>query len=348
MKFLAAVLTELKAPLELAEIESQPLECGQVLVKLEASGICGAQLNEIDGVKGPDRFLPHLLGHEGGGVVVETGPGVTKVKPGDHVVLHWRTGSGIHAKPAKYRWGDRWVNSGWVTTFGQYSVASENRITPIDAAIPFEVAALMGCAVTTALGLINNLAKLKIGQSILVLGCGGVGQCVVQGAAMVSATPIIAIDIHDEKLEMAMRRGATHVINSRSVDWVERVQEIVGPMGVDVAVENTGLVQLIEIAYRMTAAQGRTILVGVPRHDQNISIHSLPLHHGKTLIGCEGGETDPTIDIPRYLKLFQLGKLELSSLITNRFPLREINSAIDMVRSGQAGRVIIQCGSEQA
>ena len=182
MKFRAAILQKHDAPLAIDEIESLPLECGQVLVEIHRSGICGAQLNEIAGAKGPDRFLPHLLGHEGGGVVVEIGPGVTCVRPGDHVVLHWRKGAGIHAQPAKYRRGQQQINSGWVTTFSQYSVVSENRLTPIPKDIPFEIAALMGCAVTTALGLINNLARLKIGQSIAVFGCGGVGLNVVQGA----------------------------------------------------------------------------------------------------------------------------------------------------------------------
>ena len=144
MKFKAAILEDLNAPLVLDEIESQPLDVGQVLVRVHSSGICGAQLNEIAGTKGPDKFLPHLLGHEGGGVVVEAGPGVTAVKAGDHVVLHWRKGAGIHAKPGKYLWNGRTVNSGWVTTFSEYSVVSENRVTPVPKDLPFEIAALMG------------------------------------------------------------------------------------------------------------------------------------------------------------------------------------------------------------
>ncbi len=203
MRGLAAILTELNAPLELAEIEVPRPEVGQVLVQVHASGICGAQLGEISGVKGPDKYLPHLLGHEGGGVVLEVGPGVTQVKPGDSVVLHWRKGAGIQCHPPQYHWNGRVVNAGWVTTFGECAVISENRLTPIPDDVPFEIAALMGCAVTTALGLINNLAQLKIGQSIAVLGCGGVGLNVLQGAAMVSADPIIAIDIYDHKLDMA-------------------------------------------------------------------------------------------------------------------------------------------------
>src|SRR5690242_8317173 len=289
MKARAAILETLNHPLVVDEVEFPALDVGQVLVEVGASGICGAQLNEIQGVKGEDKFLPHLLGHEGGGRVLETGPGVAQVRKGDHVVMHWRKGAGIQSKTPQYRWNGRPVNAGWVTTFNERAIVSENRLTPIGQDVPFEIAALMGCAVTTALGLINNLAQLKIGQSIAVLGCGGVGLNVVQGAAMVAADPIIAVDIHDHKLDLARSFGATHLINTKRSDLRDGVRKIVGKAGVDVFVENTGLVNLIEAAYELTGARGRTILVGVPRHDQDITIHSLPLHFGKVLTGCEGG-----------------------------------------------------------
>jgi len=342
MKTRAAILEKLDSPLVVDEIELPKLECGQVLVEVHCSGVCGAQLGEIAGVKGPDKFLPHLLGHEGGGVVLETGPGVTHLKEGDHVVLHWRKGAGIQSQTPKYKWNGRTVNGGWVTTFNRHAVVSENRATPIPKEVDFEVAALMGCAVTTGLGLINNDAQVKIGQSVAVLGCGGVGLNVIQGAAMVAADPIIAIDIHDHKLDMARKFGATHRINSGKTDLREEVRKIVGPQGVDVFVENTGLVRLIEQAYELTARTGRTILVGVPRHDQDITIHSLPLHFGKVLTGCEGGRTDPAVDIPRYLRLYQKEKLKLDEQITHRFPLDEINEALDAVRKAEAGRCVIQ------
>jgi S-(hydroxymethyl)glutathione dehydrogenase/alcohol dehydrogenase len=341
MKMKAAIVETLRAPLVLDEIEVPDLECGQVLVQVHSSGICGAQLGEIAGTKGPDKFLPHLLGHEGGGVVLEIGPGVTHVRRGDHVVMHWRKAAGIHARTAKYAWGERTVNSGWVTTFNECAVVSENRVTPIPKDVPFEIATLMGCAVTTALGLINNLAQLKIGQSVAVFGCGGVGLNVVQGAAMVSADPIIAIDIYDHKLALASQFGATHTINSTLSDVRDEVRKIVGPAGVDVFVENTGLVRLIEQAYELTAATGKTILVGVPKHDEDITIHSLPLHFGKVLIGCEGGGADPAVDIPRYLRLYQRGKLDLDRLITHRLPFSDINVALDKVRAGDVGRCIL-------
>jgi S-(hydroxymethyl)glutathione dehydrogenase/alcohol dehydrogenase len=341
MKTRAAILVESNKPLVVDEIEVPALSVGQVLVKIGVSGICGAQINEIAAIKGVDKFLPHLLGHEAGGVVEEIGPGVAHVKPGDRVCLHWRKGAGIHAQPAKYKWNGQSVNSGWVTTFSDHSVVSENRATPIPNDIPFEIAALMGCAVTTALGLINNDAKVKIGQSVAVFGCGGVGLNVVQGAALVGADPIIGIDIYDSKLEFARKFGATHTLNGKTADLRAEIRQIVGPPGVDVAVENTGNVKLIELAYELTAPQGRTILVGVPRHDEDITIHSLPLHFGKVLTGCEGGQSNPAVDIPRYLRLYQRGKLRLDPLITHRFPLEKINTALDVVRGGEAGRVML-------
>ena len=342
MKTTAAILVESNAPLVVDEIEIPKLDVGQVLVAIRKSGICGAQINEIAAVKGPDKFLPHLLGHEGGAEVLEVGAGVTQVKPGDHVVLHWRKGAGIHSIPAKYQWRGKTVNAGWVTTFQRHAVVSENRVTVVPKDLSDEVAALMGCAVTTALGVINNVAAVKVGQSVAVLGCGGVGLNIVQGAALVAAHPIIGIDIVDAKLEMARKFGATHVVNSKRQSFVDEVRKIVGAGGVDVFVETTGNVKLIEEAYRLTGSQGKTILVGVPRAGEDITIHSLPLHFGKVLTGVEGGETYPTTDIPRYARLYQAGKLKLDDLVTHRFPLAEVNRALDVVRSGESGRVMLE------
>ena len=193
MRFKAAILTELNKPLVIDELDIPVLDVGQVLVKVHASGICGAQIGEISGAKGLDKWLPHLLGHEGGAEVLETGLGVTQVKPGDHVVMHWRKGQGIEAKPPRYKWG--WmppngsVGGGWVTTFNEMAVVSENRLTPIPKDISFDVAALMGCAVTTALGMVNNEAKIMIGESVAVAGAGGVGLNVIQAAFLAGAVP---------------------------------------------------------------------------------------------------------------------------------------------------------------
>lgn len=340
----AAILVEQNKPLVVDEIElPEKLEYGQVLVKVICSGICGSQIGEIDGVKGPDRFLPHLLGHEGGGIVEDTGPGVTRVKKGDRVVMHWMKGEGIEAPTPKYRWGERIVNAGWVTTFNEYAVVSENRLTPIPDDVEFEVAALMGCAVTTGLGVVNNDAKLKIGESIVVFGVGGVGLNIVQGASMVSAYPIIAIDIYDNKLEIAKKLGATYIFNSSSIPNIEnKILEIVGKDGVDVAVDCTGNTRIIELAYKITSANGRTILVGVPKKDDKINIYTLPLHFKKILKGSHGGETDPSVDIPNYIKLYKLGRLNLKDLISHNFRLDEINDAVRAMRNGETIRCMIK------
>ncbi len=338
----AAILIESRRPLTVADVSPpERLEYGQVRVRVHVSGICGSQLGEIDAVKGPDKFLPHLLGHEGGGVVEETGPGVRSVRKGDRVVLHWRKGNGIESPTPKYRWGNRTVNAGWVTTFNEQAVVSENRVTPIPPEVDFEVAALLGCAVTTGLGVVTNDARLRIGESIAVFGVGGVGLTVVQGAALVNAWPVIAVDLHDEKLEMARRFGATHAINAAAGDTGAAIRRIVGEGGVDVAVDTTGAVRVIETAYEITSPRGRTILVGVPRAGEKISIYSLPLHFDKVLTGSHGGDADPARDIPRYVNLHLQGRLNLADMITHRYPLDRINEAVEELRRGTAGRILI-------
>ncbi|HEX3870072.1 MAG TPA: zinc-binding dehydrogenase, partial [Pirellulales bacterium] len=293
------------------------------------------------GAKGEDKFLPHLLGHEGSGHVLQVGPGVKHVSPGDTVVLHWMKGRGIEAQPATYRWRGKRLNAGWVTTFSQTTIVSENRVTRIPDDFPLETAALFGCAVTTGMGVVMNNAQLKIGQSIVVLGAGGVGLNVIQAAAMSSGHPIIAVDLFDAKLELARSLGATHSINARTCDTKAEITRILGGSS-DVVVDNTGQPAMIEMAYELTHPQGRTVCVGVPRKGNNISIYSLPLHFGKTITGSHGGETKPEIDIPRYLRLAQSGKLALEPLITDRVGLDELNHAIARMRSGEVvGRCVV-------
>lgn len=340
----AAILETIGEPLVVDEIEMSSLMCGQVLVRVYATSICGTQLGEIQGYRGEDKYLPHLLGHEGGGVVVEIGPGVTQVKVGDRVVMHWRKGAGIESAYPKYRWGDKVVGGGLVTTFNRHAVVSENRLTPIDNDIPFDIAALMGCAVTTGLGIVNREAKLRTGESIAVLGCGGVGLNVIQGAAMVSAYPIIAIDIHETKLDMAKKFGATYLINSNENYILDKVRKLVGSRDVDVFVECTGQPYSIEMAYKLTAKGGRTIMAGVPEFNRDVTFPSIQKNFldAKILMSSQGGLTNPTIDIPRYLRLYKEGILKLDNMITHRFPLDKINDGLDIVRSGLAGRCIIE------
>ncbi len=340
----AAILVEQRKPLVVDEVElPQSLDVGQVLVKVHFSGICGSQLGEIDGAKGEDKFLPHLLGHEASGTVVETGPGVKHVKGGDAVVLHWRKGLGIEGAPPAYRWQGRKLNAGWIATFNEYAIVAENRVTAIPADSDLEVAALFGCAVTTGFGVVENNAKVRIGESVVVFGAGGVGLNIVQAAALVGAYPVIAVDLFDNRLALAKEVGATHLINAGSQDARAEIERIAGAQGVDVFIDNTGQPAIIELGYQLTKPQGRVTLVGVPRKGNNINIYSLPLHFGKGLFGSHGGEAVPNEDIPRYQNLFRAGRIKLRELLTERLPLAQVNTAIDNMRSGKtSGRCLIQ------
>src|SRR5882672_4939705 len=337
----AAILAQSREPLVVDEIAlPETLGVGQVLVKVIYSTICGAQLNEIAAAKGPDKFLPHLLGHEASATVIETGPGVMHVKSGDTVVLHWRPSLGIQCQPPAYTWRGNKLNAGWVTTFNEYAVVSENRMTVISPDYDLKAAPLLGCAVTTAAGVINNDAKVKIGESVVVFGVGGVGLNVVQFAALAGAHPIVAVDLVDAKLEMARQRGATHVLNPSAVeDLGSAIRNIVGQKGPDKVVETTGVKAVIELAYDITHPDGTCVLVGVP--SEKVTLYTLPIHFNKVLTGSHGGDAVPHVDIPRLIRLNQAGRLSFDGLITQEFLLDDINTAIDLVRSGAAGRVLV-------
>jgi S-(hydroxymethyl)glutathione dehydrogenase/alcohol dehydrogenase len=339
----AAILAESRKPLVIDEIQlPEELGVGQVLVQVLHTSICGAQLNEIAAAKGPDKFLPHLLGHEASAKVVETGPGVTYVKPGDTVVLHWRPSQGIQSPTPAYRWRGAKLNAGWVTTFNDYAVVSENRMTVIPGEFDLKIAPLLGCAVTTAAGVINNDAKLKVGESVVVFGVGGVGLNVVQFAALAGANPIVAVDLLENKLEMARRRGATHCLDAKSANLDGAIRDVVGVKGPDKVIETTGVKSVIEMAYDLTHPDGTCVLVGVP--SEKVSIYTLPIHFNKVLTGSHGGDAAPHIDIPRIIRLMRACRLSFDGIITHQFPLEEINAALDLVRSGTAGRVLLNVG----
>ena len=336
----AAILVEQKKPLIVDTIEMPELKYGQVLVKVLYSGICGAQLNEIEGTKGPDKFLPHLLGHEGSGIVLECGEGVTQVQKNDRVVLHWRKNNGIQSATTSYTWQGKKLNAGWVTTFNQHAIVSENRITKIHSESDMKIAPLYGCAITTAFGVIHNNASLKSGESIIIFGAGGVGSAIVLAASVAGAYPIIAIDINDMKLDYAKKCGATHTMNSTKAD-VRKIMHETLPEMADCVVDTTGIKDVRELAYELTNSTGRTILVGVPKAGEKISIDSFPLHFTKRITGSHGGDAQPDYDIPRLMRLQKAGKLNLSHLITHEYPLEKINEAIDALRQGKTMRCII-------
>jgi S-(hydroxymethyl)glutathione dehydrogenase/alcohol dehydrogenase len=340
MKTCAAILVEQHKPLVIDEVEIPALEFGQVLVEVKVSRICGSQIGEIDGVKGPDKYLPHLLGHEGGGIVREVGPEVTHVKPGDHVVLHWRPGAGIQARTAKYKQGANIINAGNITTFQQFTVVSENRLTSIPADVDFEIAALLADTLTTGFGAVTRNASVEIGEAVVIIGVGGIGLGTVLGAHLAGAHPVIAADLHDHKLAKAREFGATHTINSKLENLVEAVQRILGGPA-DAVFDGTGNPSVIEQAWKITGPKGRLVLVGVMPHDRQLSLNTQPMHYGKTLAGSEGGMSRPHMDIPRLLRMMKDGRFDPRGFVTHRCKLEHVNHSIAAMRAGDSVHTMI-------
>jgi len=287
--------------------------------------------------------LPHLLGHEGAGVVEAIGPGVTNVAPGDHVVLSWIKGAGINSRTPTYYKGEKPINAGWVTTFNEYAVVSENRVTRIGKDMPLDKAALLGCAVPTGVGVVINQARVARGSTVAVFGIGGIGINAIQGAVLVNASKIIAVDIHDHKLNLAQEFGATHTINAMRQNPVQRIREITDGTGVDYAFEMIGRIETMEQAYESARNDGGYVdIAGVPPHDKKMCIDAFPLHSGKCLVGAHGGDTQKERDLPKYISLYFAGKLKLDELITHRFGLDEINDAFQAMEKGELGRAIVE------
>ena len=340
----AAILRQLNAPLSVEPVAVPAPGPGQAIVRIKASGICHTQLSEARGRRGEDKFLPHLLGHEAAGIVEAIGPEVTRIQPGDHVVLSWIKGRGKSVGGAKYQdAGGKTVNSGPISTFAERAVISEDRITPVPKELPFDLAALLGCAVPTGAGAVLNTAQVKAGQSVVVFGAGGIGLNAIQAAAFAGASPIIAVDIHDPKLTQARVFGATHALNGKSTDVIAAIKELTGGRGADVAIESAGQKLTMEQAFAcIRAGGGIAVLIGNLPAGQPISIDPFQLICGKRIVGCWGGDTDPVRDIPRYAEMFLSGKLKLNELVSHRFNLDQINEALDALERGEVARAILE------
>src|SRR3989338_4606413 len=339
----AAVLYQLNQPLKIKDLKYSKLHHGQVLVEIVSSGICGTQLLEISGQRGKDPFLPHTLGHEGSGYVIEVGDGVQKVKPGDHVILSWMKGSGIDAAPPSYLTSsNEEINSGPVTTFQTMSIVSENRLTSIPKSMPLIEASLIGCCVATGLGLVFRQANVQNQHTIAVIGLGGIGLNVIQGAAIRQAKKIIAIDIHDHKLKAAQKLGATHIIHANQCNVQSVIDQITQNIGVDFSFECVGSQRTMELAFEIVRRQdGKAFLVGNLPKGNRITIDPFELILGKQIFGSWGGSTNVDQDFPLYVDLFLKGKLKLTELISHRFRLQDIHQAFQILQEGQGLRSII-------
>ena len=341
MKTQAAILVEQRKPLVIDEVEVPALKRGQVLVDIHATRVCGSQIGEIDGVKGPDKFLPHLLGHEAGAIVLEVGPDVTQVAPGDRVVCHWRPGAGLDAGGSVYKWNGRDVNAGPITTFQKHAVISENRLTKVPSDTDFELCCLLADTLTTGFGIINNDAKVKAGESVVIFGVGGIGLGAVLGAKLAGAKPIIGVDLHDHKLAKAAEYGLTHQINASRENVADRVKEILGCLA-DVTIDGTGSPKVIETAYDLAKLRGgRCVLFGVMPNDQRVSIHTLPLHFGRVLTGSEGGQSRPENDIPAILAILSSTNIACREFVSHRDRISGVNAMIGRMKNGEVSHAIL-------
>lgn len=341
MKTLAAVLVETGKPLVLAELDIPVLKEGQALIEIKFSTVCHTQILEVRGKRGEDKFLPHGLGHEGSGVVLDVGPGVTKVKSGDRVLLSWMKSSGKDVSSTVYSWNGKNVNAGAITTFGKKMIISENRLTKLPDKISFQEAAFLGCAVPTGFGVVFNTAQAKAGQSAAVFGVGGIGLFAMAAASAAGCSPVIAIDVLPKKLEMAKTLGATHTIDASMSDVLAELKKLV-PVGLDIAIEATGRPEVMKQAFSAVKDRGGTaVIVGNSPQGAVLELDPKLFNQGRRILGTWGGDNNPDRDFPRYFDLVLSKKLALDKIIGPAYRLDQINEAIDDLERGRAFRPLI-------
>jgi Zn-dependent alcohol dehydrogenase len=350
MKTRAAVYAELGKPMVIDEVELPDPAPTQMLVKQFASGICHTQLHTLHN---PQAKVPTLLGHESTGVVVAAGSQVRRVKEGDHVMLSFmphRLIGGVRPElPVVRVRGQELRASGASCTWSESVVVDEVFVTGLDPSVDTQVTAVIGCAVTTGCGAVVNTARVRPGDSVVVFGAGGVGLCAIQGAANVSASPVIAVDISADKLDNARAFGATHGINASDGDPVPRILELTNG-GADFAFDAIGRPETISWLLPSVHPAipgwkpdgGMAVQVGVPRVQQQIGVLGEILPGSKIYRGTFGGSANPERDFPMYVRWFQEGKLPLDKLVSRRFQLEEINAACEALERGQIlGRAIV-------
>ena len=341
MKTEAALLVETGTPLVVASIEIPKLKPGQVLVEIAFSGACGTQLMEVTGAKGEDKWCPHCLGHEGSGIVLETGSAVTKVKVGDKVVLSWIKGTGIEAGGTVYEWDGKKVNSGAVTTFQRHALVSENRLTPVPQGMDMDIAVLLGCAAPTGMGAVYNVLNVKAGDSVVVFGTGGIGMNAVMAAALAGATAVVGVDLKASRRDMALAFGATHVIDPAAGDVAGQIKAI-APQGIDMAVEATGVPSVMADAVNITRQQGgRAVVIGNARYDAQFTVSPSVFNQGKSLLGTWGGDSVPDRDYARFGRLLSSNRFPVRQLLSEPYRLQDVNQALDDLRSSKIGRPLI-------
>jgi len=362
----AAVCVGLNEPLEIQDLELEAPHAGEIRVRMGASGVCHSDLSIQNGTL--MGAFPMVLGHEGAGVVEELGEGVTGFEVGDHIVVSWVpqcgecffckkgqgflcesggmamvTGGLLDGSTRFSRNGEPIKQMACSGTFSEQAVIPAIGAVKIPKDVPLEIGALIGCGVLTGVGAALNTASIKRGDTVAVIGCGGVGLNVIQGAKIAGADEIIAIDMLPNKLDMAKQFGATTLVNAGDGDPVSQVMELTEQRGVDVAFEVIGLKQTIEQTVMMTRRGGEAILVGVPRMEVMLE---LPAFFGvvlmsKTIKGCWYGSSNVQEDVPRLLEYYKSGELKLDELISRRISVDEVNDAFTAMEAGEVARTVI-------
>ena len=359
----AAILNDYQTPLSIEEVQIDSPKAGEVKVRIAATGVCHSDYHVM---KGEWKFgVPIILGHEASGIVEEVGEGVTGIKPGDHAALSFRPWCGRcrlciigRSVMCEGYQGDRFKMAdgtarvhrdgedlrvlGRMGSFAEYVVMPAEQVVPVSKEVPLDVLALIGCAVTTGVGAVVNTAKVEPGSTVAVIGCGGVGLNVIQGATIVSASKIIAIDLLDNKLEYARQFGATHTVNASAGDAVEQVRELTGG-GVDYAFEVIGNARTAEQAIQMTRQAGTAVIVGMaPQHQQATFDPLLFVQKETRLLGSWYGSARPRLDFQRFIDLTIAGKLKVKEMISATYTLDQINEGYDRLGRGEVARSVVE------
>jgi len=331
--------------LRIEDLEIPDLGFGQVLVKVRYSGVCRSQLMEFRGLRGNDRWLPHLFGHEGFGEVIEVGQGVTKVATGDNVVMGWIAGSGVDAQGTQFRSGDGTVvNAGPITTFSNFTVASENRLTRAPSGLAPDVAVLYGCALLTGAGIVLNEMNAPQNARIGVLGLGGVGLSALMTLISMGYTDLVAIDSSPEKLDFARELGVPNVILSEDLENNQQGESVYKDF--DYVIESAGRSETIELAFTLVRRfGGKVFFASHPPHGQMISLDPYDLICGKEVRGTWGGSTNPDRDIPKLFDLLNQSGVRLESLLTRRYRLEQLIDALHDLEHGTVFRPLIVFGN---
>lgn len=343
MKTAAAILVQTGSLLVIAEgVELAALRPGQVLVRLAYSGVCHSQVMEVRGGRGLDRFLPHMLGHEGTGIVEAVGPEVTKVAVGDRIVLGWIRGEGADVSGSIHRFEGRDVNAGAVTTFSNLSVVAENRCVRLPACVPMDVGALFGCALLTGCGLVDHEARPEPGSTVAVFGLGGIGLSAMLACRLREGLIVYAVDVEPAKLRMAESLGASAVIDAGCEDPVERLRALTGGRGVDVAIEAAGRARTIEQAFESIRRGGLAVFASHPAAGEKVSLDPYEMIAGKRIRGSWGGAACPDRDVPRLAEAYAAGRLPLDLFVAQRYRLEHVNEAIADLEHRRVVRPLIE------